>query len=228
MRGTFEWTPARVQSLREAWAAGFTASVIAHAFGIGRNSVIGKAHRLGLARRALGKHRSEPAAAPRPAKRAPERNKPAAARTKPAAMRNRTISLAHVPAKPALGRDPGCTPVRRQEHAPNNSSPAIPLVRSSQRMPPVAADAAGVFRKSGRAVPAVAGAAPPPPAQTGCGILELTNETCRWPHEPGGLGDPRYCGEPGADLSARAPYCAAHMRLAYVLAPRPRVKGRAS
>src|SRR5580700_9837974 len=165
MGGTFEWTPARVQSLREAWAAGFTVAVIAHAFGVGRGSVIGKAHRLGLARRAAGKRSREAAAAPRPARRARERSKPV--RTKPASVGNRIISSAHTAAKPALGLNPGWTPVRRQKHAPNNNSPAIPLVRSSQRMPPVAADAAGVFRKPGRAVPAVAGAAPPPPAQTG-------------------------------------------------------------
>jgi GcrA cell cycle regulator len=193
MRGTFEWTPARVQNLREAWAAGLTVAVIAHAFRIGRGSVIGKVHRLGLARRAASK-RPTKAAPPQPAK-------PAAARNKPAATRKQVVSLA--------------------------SSPAIPLVRSSQRMPPIAADAAGA-KRSGRAVPAVAGAAPlRSPPQSGCGILDLTNETCRWPRENCGLGNPRYCGEPGADLGARRPYCAAHTRLAYVLAPRPRARGRA-
>jgi GcrA cell cycle regulator len=222
MPDTFEWTPARVQSLREAWAAGFSAAVIAHALGVGRGSIIGKARRLGLARRATGKRPRQVAAAPRPAKRAPVRSKPAALRPKPAPAGNRIISLAHVPAKPARRLDP----VRRRDQAPNNNSPAIPLVRSSRRMPPIAADAAGA-KMPGRAVPAVAGAAPPPRTQTACGLLELTNETCRWPYEPAGLGDPRYCGEPGADLSARAPYCAAHMRLAYVVAPRPRRKGRA-
>jgi GcrA cell cycle regulator len=194
MRGTFEWTPARVQNLREAWAAGQTVAVIARAFRIGRGSVIGKVHRLGLARRAVSK-RPTKAAAPQPAKSAAARNKPAATK--------QAVSLA--------------------------SSPAIPLVRSSQRMPPVAADAAGA-KKSGRAVPAVAGAASlrPPPPQNGCGILDLTNETCRWPRESCGLGDPRYCGEPGAGLSARRPYCAAHTRLTYVPSPRPRQRGRAS
>ncbi len=209
MDGTFEWTPQRVRDLRQAWAAGLTASVIAHAFGIGRGSVIGKVHRLGLARRAPGKCPSE-AAVPRSDKRAPARNKPAP-------VGHRTISLAHVPAER--------TPVRRQEQAPINKSPAIPLVRSSRRMPPVAADAAGA-KKPGRAVPAVAGAAPLQSAQTGCGLLDLTNKTCRWPCEPAGPGDPRYCGEPGADLSARAPYCAAHMRIAYIFVPRPRAKRR--
>jgi GcrA cell cycle regulator len=43
------WTPARVQRLRELWAAGRTASAIAQELrGVSRNAVIGKAHRLGL------------------------------------------------------------------------------------------------------------------------------------------------------------------------------------
>jgi GcrA cell cycle regulator len=189
MCGTFEWTPARIQSLREDWAAGLTAALIARRFGIRRGSVIGKAHRLGLERRAVGKRPREAAAVPRPAKAAVLRE------PRPVAARRATISLAN--------------------------SPAIPLVRASQRMPPVAVDAAEA-KRLGRAVPAVAGAAPLRPPRTGCGILDLTNESCRWPQEHLGLGDPRYCGEPGADLSARRPYCATHMRGAYILSPRPR------
>ncbi len=43
-----------------------------------------------------------------------------------------------------------------------------------------------------------------------CTLLQLTNETCRWP-----VGDPRspdffYCGSPTADLAECRPYCAAH------------------
>jgi GcrA cell cycle regulator len=43
-------------------------------------------------------------------------------------------------------------------------------------------------------------------------VAALTNNTCRWP-----LGDPRdsdfrFCGRPGADFSAKKPYCPDHMR----------------
>jgi GcrA cell cycle regulator len=211
MGGTFEWTQQRVQDLREAWAAGLTASVIAHAFGIGRGSVIGKAHRLGLSRRPRRKLWREV-----------ERFRPAEATT-PVPACTGTVSLARGPAKPLLRS--AYRPARRQHRAPNSNSPATPLMRSSRRMPPVAADAAGAS-KPGRAVPAVAGTAPRPSAP-GCSILDLTNASCRWPLEPAGLADPRYCGEPSADLSARTPYCAAHMRAAYIFAPRPHAKRRA-
>ena len=44
------WTDARIETLRNSWEAGLTASQIAETLGEGvsRNAVIGKAHRLGL------------------------------------------------------------------------------------------------------------------------------------------------------------------------------------
>lgn len=44
-------------------------------------------------------------------------------------------------------------------------------------------------------------------------LLELTNETCRWP-----IGDGAnlfFCGAPDADLESHRPYCRAHHLLAY-------------
>lgn len=48
------WTPDRTDRLTKLWALGWTASQIADALGYGltRNAVIGKAHRLGLPSRA--------------------------------------------------------------------------------------------------------------------------------------------------------------------------------
>ena len=51
--------------------------------------------------------------------------------------------------------------------------------------------------------------------QRGKSLLELTNDTCRWPHgEPGTRGF-FFCGEPGADLEGGKPYCVHHARRAY-------------
>jgi len=57
-----DWTEERVALLKECWAEGLSASQIAERLGGGttRNAVIGKAHRLGLAKR------------PSPIKRSPE------------------------------------------------------------------------------------------------------------------------------------------------------------
>lgn len=55
--------------------------------------------------------------------------------------------------------------------------------------------------------------APAPDARFRCTVLDLTNETCRWP-----VTDDSpfaFCGTPAADLSSGAPYCPHHMRIAH-------------
>jgi GcrA cell cycle regulator len=54
---------------------------------------------------------------------------------------------------------------------------------------------------------------PAPVPRRGKSLLELTNETCRWPH--GRRGHFFFCGEPGADLENGMPYCARHARRAF-------------
>ena len=52
------WTPERVAKLKSHWDTGASATKIADEFGgITKNVVIGKAHRLGLTRRAPGRRR---------------------------------------------------------------------------------------------------------------------------------------------------------------------------
>ncbi len=65
------------------------------------------------------------------------------------------------------------------------------------------------------AAPPIAPAPPPTPAPAKpCGLLELTNETCRW--VVSGEGEPfLFCGALEADISNKVPYCPAHHRIAY-------------
>lgn len=60
---TADWSQTNLSRLRFAWEAGFTAQEIADQFGDGRtrNSIIGKAHALGLPPRAAGAWRGKPA-----------------------------------------------------------------------------------------------------------------------------------------------------------------------
>lgn len=51
--------------------------------------------------------------------------------------------------------------------------------------------------------------------QPGKSLLELTNDTCRWPHGDPGTQGFFFCGEPGADLEGGKPYCVPHARRAY-------------
>lgn len=56
------WTPERVELLKQMWADGLSASVIAGRLGAGvsRNAVIGKVHRLGLSGRAMPPRTASP------------------------------------------------------------------------------------------------------------------------------------------------------------------------
>ena len=50
------WTDERIETLRKMWDSGLTATQIAEELGgVSRNAVIGKAHRLGLASRQIGR-----------------------------------------------------------------------------------------------------------------------------------------------------------------------------
>jgi GcrA cell cycle regulator len=57
------------------------------------------------------------------------------------------------------------------------------------------------------------------PASTHKSLLELTNHACRWPQGRPGTKNFFFCGASGADLENGLPYCAQHMRRAYVVPP---------
>lgn len=67
-RQSHEWLDAATQHLRRLWAEGMGTREIGEALGIGKNAVIGKARRLGLAPRPspLGVHPGQPLPPPRP------------------------------------------------------------------------------------------------------------------------------------------------------------------
>jgi GcrA cell cycle regulator len=50
-------------------------------------------------------------------------------------------------------------------------------------------------------------------------LFELTNQCCRWPHGSPGTRNFFFCGAPGADVESGVPYCAAHMKRAYIVPP---------
>jgi GcrA cell cycle regulator len=56
-----------------------------------------------------------------------------------------------------------------------------------------------------------------------CSLLELTDETCRWPISTPGAEDFRFCGNTPVE---GLPYCAGHTRLAYRPGSRQRVARR--
>lgn len=56
-------------------------------------------------------------------------------------------------------------------------------------------------------------------------LLDLTNNTCRWPHGRPGTEKFFFCGKPEADLERGIPYCARHMRRAYPACVGPEESG---
>jgi len=50
---SFEWTPERIQALIAMWNEGLPASEIGRRLAVTKNAVVGKVHRLGLAKRRI-------------------------------------------------------------------------------------------------------------------------------------------------------------------------------
>jgi GcrA cell cycle regulator len=67
-------------------------------------------------------------------------------------------------------------------------------------------------KRSGRDDSPQGESAPPAPRKS---LLELTNESCRFPYGIPGSSRFGFCGAPGANLELGMPYCAAHAQRAY-------------
>jgi GcrA cell cycle regulator len=83
--------------------------------------------------------------------------------------------------------------------------PTSPLQKEHNRPRPL-------LRKAFNAVVELLPVEPLPPEDPGdipwtaCSLLELKNESCRWPV----VGNHTFCGRPEADISVNVPYCAYH------------------
>jgi hypothetical protein len=58
-----------------------------------------------------------------------------------------------------------------------------------------------------------------PPCVEPKGLLDLTNDSCRWPVAGASAGGIWFCGAPEADLAGGMPYCPYHAQRAYVIPP---------
>ena len=67
------WTPEKIERLERLWAEGWTTARIGEDLGVGKNAVVGKAHRLGLPKRPSPIQRRNEEAEPR--KPAPPRKR---------------------------------------------------------------------------------------------------------------------------------------------------------
>jgi len=205
------WTDERIESLRNMWEKGLTASQIADELGgVSRNAVIGKAHRLGL------KSRPSPVKATEKAKpvkvAAPAAPKPAAPVVTPRA------------AAPLAPRPVAAAPrpeVRTPVESPNADG-ALAAAAPKADSPRIVSIGPGGFIRQGpgdqqapippapprRLVPAK----PSPEIANKTTLLDLNDRICRWPMGHPGEPDFHFCGEA---VNPGFPYCVEHCGRAY-------------
>jgi GcrA cell cycle regulator len=182
------WTDERVETLRQMWVDGKSASQIAKELGgVTRNAVIGMVHRLGLSNRGgnaeAGVEETRPPAV-------------AAAASEPAAIVEPEPAYDGSPEPEAVAAAP-----RPARDLPPAARPRIP----GQPLPP---------QPSGSEISAeaLANLAEVAKRARKLSLMQLTERTCKWP-----VGDPAteefwFCGLPAA---AGKPYCEAHVAVAF-------------
>lgn len=220
------WTDERIDTLRNLWEKGLTASQIAESLGgVSRNAVIGKAHRLGLKARPSPVKAAEGSAPARPAKTV---TKPVAARppiAKPAAAKPApSIDRAPVRAAPersSVADRPIAAPSPTPQ--PTATAPATPAsTQPKDDAPRMVSIGPGGFIRQGpgdqqapippapprRRVPAK----PSPEIADKTSLLDLNERICRWPMGHPGEPDFHFCG---AAVNPGYPYCVEHCGRAF-------------
>jgi len=206
------WTDERIESLRNMWEKGLTASQIADELGgVSRNAVIGKAHRLGLKSR------------PSPVK-ATEKAKPVKAAA-PAAPKPAAPISAPRAAAPVAPRPAAAAPRPEPKAAAADTSEAEAAPDDAPRKadaPRIVSIGPGGFIRQGpgdqqapippapprRLVPAK----PSPEIADKTTLLDLNDRICRWPMGHPGEPDFHFCGEA---VNPGFPYCVEHCGRAY-------------
>lgn len=113
------WTEEKVKVLEQLWDSGQSITQIGKALGMTRNAVVGKAHRIGLAKRASPIVRSDKPAAPKV---------PAASHAAPRVPSHAPVSHRQAPAaREAAGRErePGAAPMPGNDKPMQQLSPAM-------------------------------------------------------------------------------------------------------
>lgn len=208
------WTDERIETLRQMWEGGQTASQIAEALGgVSRNAVIGKAHRLGLQSRPSPVKPNDPDkvvapvaaadAAPPPVAPTPV---PAPPRAAPAAEPEPPFRVAAPEAVEDEDEDDAVVP------APEPVKPQ-PILRSVGpggflRQAPGEQQPPSTPAPPRRLVPAK-----PSAEMAGkTSLLELSDRVCKWPLGHPGEPDFHFCGD---KVNPGFPYCVSHCGHAY-------------
>lgn len=186
------WTDERVELLKKLWSDGLSASQIAAQLGgVTRNAVIGKVHRLKLSGR--GKTTSAASRA----------KKPAVEATSPIAAPSATTTTAPRTSKSASART--ARPTSNVTAASSTRTASTPSVGATALEMEFVAEAVPHVDK--RSVDNVV-----VPMSRHLTLLQLSENTCKWP-----IGDPLaedfcFCG---ADSGDSGPYCAFHAKVAF-------------
>ncbi len=115
---TFEWTPKRTEALIKLWKSGAPTSEIGRKLKVTKNAVVGKAHRLGLAKRQ----------SPIPGRDGAKAAKPDAARAKPL-PKAIAKPVAKPLAKPAV--KPAAVAAPAKQAAAGVAGPAAPVPKAA-------------------------------------------------------------------------------------------------
>lgn len=189
----YDWTAERIVRLRELWLAGDSAGFIAVEMGPGltRNSVIGKAHRIGLT------------AANRPAemkpKKLPAAGRRALQRYARSRSRSQKVQDQGIATKIKLGTFATSNPTSAAFGFVTKTSTAVATERAKQRETQNEIIAAREAHDESR-------------ASSGISIFDIGADACRWPlNEASPISQFRFCGaHAGGSI-----YCVQHGRRAY-------------